>query len=1491
MNPSLLPVARPLLALRRPPRAADASPRAADASPLAGRRGRGGRGGRGLGVSRRGSILIFVVALLVLLAVIGTAYISTTRTDRYATQQNGYNTEVDLLVDGVQNAVEAQLLAGLFRDGKFRPAGDANYRDATGFDLSPLTDATLNPPVNVPAGEALLASRIPTLYDPNDITGSSYPMWNAISAPVLDNAFESPVPPTATPNEPRYDMRLRMQPGSVMVDGKLMPALAAPRAPAVGSIAGDPTFVAADTDGDGEADAGLVRIPVGRIAGLTYYCAVRVIDNGSAVNVNTAGSRSMDFAGNGSGVALSPLFKAQVGLLEMLQTFQSGQVETAVAMAGAGTPNFSTINHDALSTEYLKLDQWRTGVPSARAAGILLSPLGTQPIRDTGVADPNFNFLTMGDAFRAQLARRTDNPGLNTATLPYRAYSLSDTTSLIYPFGLTGGGTTGTSQLEQDLDLSLKRQAAGSMAGPDRAAFAANETDLWFDASFNFNAELHGMNVTPGTFRPIRTLLTGNNGVSNLTPARYDGAGARAVPTQITTAFANSGVADLTTYFSSGASAARVSANTADVRKLWWAYWQVMSDFNTLDNQFDSPFWRQERLFTNGGGNLFDPYLGGRFDDPGPGVYTGFAPSAPRTGTQSPKPVTPQTAEYHPDRMFRSPLRAVNPSPGTEIKTPVVPRILPKGMALVRSAIAAANAVDWRDVNYDVTPLDTNAATYRPLTINLTVADREIDGIAGSLNVTVYGQEPQPFITEVFVQTDISDSSPRAKIDGANDGGYIAIELHNPYPFAIDLLNCKLGLIDRGATGGYPNLTLVDSSTAAAPINLAAATSNLDTGAAYTPPTVIPAGGYLVLENYDATGTAVGTDAKHRPGSLNLPPAWTADPTVTAPKPILSAVAGPKVNFAFVSNLATAMNHELVLLRPLSYERLLPVANNKRLALPQATIGGVPMSDFLRYAQPANQALAVNFYDFAPLDSYDFTGISTAVTSAWHYVRANGTANPWQFVYPGRYDGDQATGRPRQQGTQQATPWNPLGGPTSAPETDPWDAQTPPTGGAVAGVQPTPAVQVGQVDPQASFPISFTIQLADPGRYPLGTANVLDTQTPFYPFGGFARDGDLLQVPFIGAYTVRVPGAGANLQQAQIVEMNPVTMDAVFAEDTDTNDDPATSTPPTLSPPAPDDLYKEQLGRFSPLARFGTGVTIPDEGTNMVLYDDLYVPPAGYPDEPTLGYPADALGLSRLRYAWARSLFDFLQVSAPQEDFLPDITTNKAIDLKIATPEAVANAVGSPNGATERTYPEQGRVNINTAPLKVMDMIPFVPTGTDASIFTYDTGTGKLTVTAGQDQVPDNLQIARAVVNFRDGNPQFGIAPAGPFGSLFDLFRLDAVRLAQENAFRIRGNGTTSDPGLAAGDFTPVPGTGTTEVSPDGIRYDFEERNLLLTRISNLVTTRSDTFTVYLLVQGWSNAGTANAKVEVERRRAFTFDRSRVGPAGQGAIAYPAPIR
>src|SRR3954462_977553 len=67
--------------------------------------------GRNARRSKRGSGLILVVALLVLMALIGTAWVSTARVDRAATIQTVFSTHADLLVEGAANMAKVAIVA------------------------------------------------------------------------------------------------------------------------------------------------------------------------------------------------------------------------------------------------------------------------------------------------------------------------------------------------------------------------------------------------------------------------------------------------------------------------------------------------------------------------------------------------------------------------------------------------------------------------------------------------------------------------------------------------------------------------------------------------------------------------------------------------------------------------------------------------------------------------------------------------------------------------------------------------------------------------------------------------------------------------------------------------------------------------------------------------------------------------------------------------------------------------------------------------------------------------------------------------------------------------------------------------------------------------------------------------------------------------------------------------------------------------------------
>lgn len=202
--------------------------------------------------------------------------------------------------------------------------------------------------------------------------------------------------------------------------------------------------------------------------------------------------------------------------------------------------------------------------------------------------------------------------------------------------------------------------------------------------------------------------------------------------------------------------------------------------------------------------------------------------------------------------------------------------------------------------------------------------------------------------------------------------------------------------------------------------------------------------------------------------------------------------------------------------------------------------------------------------------------------------------------------------------------------------------------------------------------------------------------------------------------------------------------------------------------------------------------------------------------------------------------------------------------------------------ALARSYEQQiwGRININTAPWYVINQLPWVG---------LDTMGG------------DTTDLARAIVAFRDkqdlswdGGPEYAFGNDGTDG------REEATKIV----------GISESPGftnieqlmqvtMRTSILPPPPITsfdirkymngadeaGMPDMSPgDNIDDDFEERDLIFQRISNLVTVRSDVFTAYILVRIGVDGP--------QRRMIAIFDRSGVYENGDRArllALHPVP--
>jgi len=195
-------------------------------------------------------------------------------------------------------------------------------------------------------------------------------------------------------------------------------------------------------------------------------------------------------------------------------------------------------------------------------------------------------------------------------------------------------------------------------------------------------------------------------------------------------------------------------------------------------------------------------------------------------------------------------------------------------------------------------------------------------------------------------------------------------------------------------------------------------------------------------------------------------------------------------------------------------------------------------------------------------------------------------------------------------------------------------------------------------------------------------------------------------------------------------------------------------------------------------------------------------------------------------------LFNYLTVFDPATD---TIDNDGDGDTDEADP-------GKPEQTPEFKIP--GRININTAPWYIIAQLPWVSHRIDPPF----------------DSI--NYSLAKAIVAYRDraslaaeGGPNYSARPGGPgFRSIGELNNViqgpDAYRI---DYYALDGADQGQLPDLTAG---------------DGAADDFEERDLIFARISNLVTVRSDVFTAYILVR----MGTDGP----QKRMIAVLDRSNV---------------
>jgi hypothetical protein len=1471
---------------------------------------------RRLAKTRTGSVLIIVIVLLLLLAILGAAYISTTRSARVASAQNVLSSDVDSMVDGVSKVCQGVILDDLndtFGNLHGNTAYTANtitnrsiYQGQAGLttalnvlpDVPPATGApagyTYNPgdlvngntngyypifyglqgtatstvtaamapsgtpgtgwqvmngnlPITAVGTDPWLADRVP-IPDP---AGSGLPWWTSITQTISQTNPPAPlsimgtpfVDPTTGQTIVRSTTGAGPLIGTPSSSGPLTPGYKVLpnglNVPAFGY--GPATFAAAaDADGDGIADSLFFAIPGASYDGLTWYAAVRIIDNNSAINANTAWSRN----GNSAPDAWN-LFQTSVGLQEIANTgdLQGGQLSNVNKYRFNGTTTVGATPYD---------DSGING--------------NTPP---APLARGDYSFISPSDGYYNQLIRRIANPGVNTGTTRYQPFPLSDEAALAYHFCLQNPSSMAQSVLEAVLPASLA--GTGTTAVPSSPYDPSDAAD-WFK---NFNYPIGTDAVTAPQY--LRALVVSRNPVSNYIQQVYNNnttANGGEGPTSSDPILPNY----MLPYGPNTAAGAPYPSHYRGIygSKISYSPNDIVTYPGTAGTPYDGP--TSTYINTTAAAGLA-PVPATPTPPPATNVYTGVSAGWElQPWTSNPVKANVNTATFrellrafwcvmsgnpsnatpfgytpddangiyddtmtNPQFEFRSPLRDPNSAtPGTasELDQPAAnfasKTATNTNTMLLRAAIAAVNALGLRD----------NSQNIISKTIILKNAWVATSGGAPALTdveARVYSSAPQPVIAEVYVNTN-SGPDPTGASPTPNPAGYVAVELFNPYPVPLTLINWTLAYVNRqtNANGGtYPNLQPAVIGTIGTPAS----------------PVIIQPSGYLLIENLKYTGaptTQPDPDtAVYRPadsGIQSTPPLngpWSGPATPPTPATMPSTAGGTMYGDVYMPFLedvikgttavppggtAPSTGGELVLLRPRRADGTLTTyidPNNN------GATAGIESFD-----EKNNTA------DLVPLDSYDFTslqqGAPGSVYEVWHYVRPNGhdpTSGNYLFkaTYPGPYNA-MALG-PRET-TTYAQPVTPPASPVFATSTSGSGTPTAP----IPSTQPSfgtttygnyadnfPPVQVYNVgnlgNDSGGNPISghFPNPVVAPDTVTGVTQNA---SQPFsHPFGGFARNGDMLDIPFIGAYRIRAVNAGdtsLTYSANSFVELNSVTMDCSLAavETGNANEDAA-----------------QNIGRFVPMAAsFSYLSQLQNGATNLPDY-----------------------------YAWSRNLFNYLTVQSSSDAYMPNFDPNISSSNYTGTPTFAyppANAAANPVPATptltaNATAPDQtlqdnvgveGLININTASWKVLSMLPFVANNP-----------------GGVDQT-----IAQNIVTYR--------LKYGPFMSIFDLNQVPGFQ---------NGTGATTAPpaappapSSALGLMSPADsGFGTAapnQNSPLGTEEDYQWDTLTLSRISNLVTTRSDTFTVYVEVQGWQNVGSANAQPMITRRYAFIVDRTGV---------------
>lgn len=216
---------------------------------------------------RRGSVLILVAAVLVLLVLIGTAYIQAARLDRLSTANINDN-----FIDQVLAATLSRVASALQEDVVCNCAGSEHFLTNRAEAKDELYDYPYTNHNGTPGeyDDMWLASTTP---------GQNYSKWPHITNMSATGSFLSEGDTPGSNNDVDVSCEALPNPLSTNIENNDL----------------------ADADGDGLTDSRWAVAPIAEIRGRKYVMAVRIVDLASMLNVNVALSQLSSAGAYGTG--------------------------------------------------------------------------------------------------------------------------------------------------------------------------------------------------------------------------------------------------------------------------------------------------------------------------------------------------------------------------------------------------------------------------------------------------------------------------------------------------------------------------------------------------------------------------------------------------------------------------------------------------------------------------------------------------------------------------------------------------------------------------------------------------------------------------------------------------------------------------------------------------------------------------------------------------------------------------------------------------------------------------------------------------------------------------------------------------------------------------------------------------------------------------------------------------------------------------------------